>query len=276
MVDTPYSGTAVRGAHYAFRPPVPGLNADHFTPNPEPDVFNPVPDTPANQTGTVWSAESQNALPSNQPNLAQVPVSHWWNGQHAVPSGEPYGRAQQAMQERMMIDHSIGNVIPDSIRLYQHATEGQVNEWVIGRPPQEGGISLPDNAQFLANGKNAFDQTNEPNEVYAGDAANVGRYRLGMKTNMFGLYESPIGKFGQEAILHAYTGLTPAFPVDKAPMTNTAPYTPNSTGTAHWAPASPYQVPSLFGLPSETAITDYSTADNAFVSGFVDRNGRLS
>lgn len=275
MVDTRYTGAALRAAHYGVRPSVPGVNADHTTPDPEPDPFNPVPETPANQTGTVWSIEQESAGPSNQPNLAQVPVSHWFNGQPAVPSGEPYARAQQAMQERMMVDHSETNYVPDGIRLYQHATEGLAYEWLIGRNSQFAGTSIPDGPLAgLQNGHNGYDATNVPNEVYTGDTPNVGRYRLGVKTTVFGLYENPMGKFGQDAILHAYTGLHPAAPFEKEPMANTAPYTPNSTGTTHWAPATPNQKPSLFSLPSETAMTDYTIAGNPdFVSDFEDRSG---
>jgi hypothetical protein len=59
-------------------------------------------------------------------------------------------------------------------------------------------------------------------------------------------------------------------------MTDTAPYTPNSTGTAHWSPAAANQAVSMFSLPSETVMTDYSLmADTEFVSDFADRNGRL-
>jgi hypothetical protein len=275
MVDTPYSGAATRTAHYSSRPPVAGVNVDHTTPNPEPDPFNPVPGTPQNQGGTIWGYERDTAGPSNQPNLAQVPVTHWYDGQPAVPSGEPYARAQLAMQERMMVDHSAVSYVPDGIRLYQHATEGQINEWQIGRMSQFAGTTIPDGPLAgLQNGHNSYDAINQPNEVYQGDAANVGRYRLGVKTNFFGLYESPIGKFGQDAILHSYSGLTPALPQEKKPMEYTAPYTPNSTGTAHWFPAVPYQKPSLFNLPSETAITDYAiSGDSDFVSDFADRNG---
>jgi hypothetical protein len=177
------------------------------------------------------------------------------------------------MQERMMADHVPVYYVPDGIRLYQHATEGQANEWQLGRLPREAGIDVPDNAKWLIVGKNGYDATNPPNEVYSGDAANVGRYRVGVKTNIFGLYENPIGKFGQDAMLHSFTGLYASLPQEKAPMTDTAPYTPNSTGTAHWAPASSYQTPSLFTLPSETAMTDFAVASSDFQSDFVDRNG---
>jgi hypothetical protein len=276
MVASPYSGAAVRAGQFGrVRPSVPGVNVDHTTPDPEPDPFNPVPDVPYGQGGTIWGYEPEHAGPSNQPNLAQVPVSHWWDGQPAVPSGVPYGRAQQAMQERFMADHAVVNYVPDGIRLFQHATEGQINEWAVGRSPQWAGAVVPDGPLAgLQNGRNSYDAINQPNEVYAGDPANVGRYRLGVKTNIFGLYENPIGKFGQDALIHTYTGLTPALPRDKPPMENTAPYTPNSTGTAHWFPAPPFQRPSLFNLPSETSMTDYTIAENGtFQSDFVDRNG---
>jgi hypothetical protein len=271
MVDSPYSGNALRAAHYPRPTPVSGVNADHTTPDPEPDPFNPVPDVPAHQAGTILTGDEPDAGQSGSPNLASVPVSHWYNGQPAVPSGEPYGRAQQAMQERMMVDHSDTNYVPDSIRLYQHASEGQANDFVVGRMPQNAGEDPGERLQYLVNGRNSYDHTNQPNEVYAGDAANVGRYRLGVKTNVFGLYDNPIGKFGQDAEIVAYTGLAAALPHDKPPMKDTAPYTPNSTGTAHWWPAAPFQVPSLFAVPSETALTDHSTLDGA--SEFDDASG---
>lgn len=273
MTTLPYSGYAARAAHFASRPPPPGLNPDHTTPNPEPDPFNPQPTVPANQAGDVWDVEEFAPL-TNQPNLAQVPVTHWYPGQNAVPSGVPYARAQQAMQERLMVDHSDTNYVPDSVRLYQHVSEGQANLFTVGRMPQNAGESLPDGVAYLANGKNSYDQTNLPNEVYQGDAANVGRYRLGVKTTMWGLYDYPLGRFGQDANLRAYTGLSPAFPTDKPHMDDTAPYTPNSTGTAHWAPAASNNVPSLFGLPSETALTDYTqAAGNVVNTDFEDRSG---
>lgn len=273
MVSRPYSGNTSRSAHYEMRPAPAGVNADHTHPNPEPDPFNPVPDVPPGQEGTILTqAEPYHGNGLNQPSLAAEPVTHWFDGQPAVPSGVPYGTAQQALQERLMVDHSVAHYVPDSIRLYQHATEGQVNDFVIGRASQYAGSTLDGPLAGLANGHNAYDQTQAPNEVYGGDAANVGRYRLGVKTNVFGLYENPIGKFGQEAQMRAVTGLTPALPYDKPPMANTAPYTPNSTGTRSWLPATPYQVPSMFALPSETVMTDYNAATNDG-SDFVDDRG---
>lgn len=275
MVDKPYSGNTLRSVHLPRYTPVGGVNADHFTPDPEPDPFNPQPIPPSGQTGTVLVGEQDEAGQSNYPNLAAVPVTHWYDGQPAVPSGEPYARAQLAMQERMMVDHADRNYVPDSIRLYLHATEGQANEFVIGRMPQNAGEDPGERLQYLVNGTNSYDKTNQPNEVYTGDAANVGRYRLGVKTNVVGLYQNPMGKFGQDAQIVAYQGLTPDVPVAKEPMQDTAPYTPNSTGTAHWWPAGPYQLPSLFTVPSETAVTDYSSfkEEHDGSSDFVDRNG---
>lgn len=276
MVDSPYTGTAVRAGHFSVRPSVPGLNADHFTPDAEPDPFNPQPIPPAQQDGTVWSGGQDFAQISNQPNLAQVPVSHWYDGEPPVASGTgheftPGAQRLQAFQERMMVDHSDTNYVPDGVRLYQHASEGYTFSSFLGRMPQWAGETIADGPLAgLQNGKNSYDATNQANEVYAGDDANVGRYRLGRKFFVAGEYAYPIGKFGQDALLRAYTGLYPQFPYDKPPMVNTAPGTPNSTGTAHWAPAAPNQTPSFFGLPSETAITDYSQAQQGYASDFID------
>lgn len=274
-MDTPYSGAAVRQARFAWKPPVPGVNVDHTTPDPEPDLFNPVPDAPQFQTEQGWTSPPDEAGPSGYPNLAQVPVSHAYNTPPAVRSGLPYARAQQAMQDRFLNVHSQVNYVPDSIRLYVHATEGQYNEFQLGRMPQAAGQEIADGPLAgLGNGKNSYDQTNGMTGTYIGDPANVGRYRLGYATRVWGLYQSPTGKFGQDAMLHAYTGLYPAVPTEKPPMTNTAPYTPNSTGTAHWAPAVSWQKPRLFSLPSETAITDYGVAGQGdFTSDFEDRSG---
>ena len=270
-MDLPYSGLASRIAHYSHRPSVPGVNADHTTPDPEPDPFNPVPGPAPVNNGTAWATEVESAQLSNYPNLAQIPVTHWFDGQPPVPSGVETASRMQAMQERMMVDHSIVHNVPDSIRLHQHFSEGQANDFIVGRGSQYSGETIPDGPLAgLGNGSNGYDQTNAPNEVYSAGESNVGRYRLGVKTNVFGVYTNPMGKFGQDAELHAYTGITPQFPSEKPPMTNTAPYTPNSTGTAHWFPTGPYQVPSMFGLPSETALTDFAVASESFTSEFTD------
>lgn len=250
---TAYTGYLTRMAHFDRAGDVaPGVNPEHEHPHPDPDPFDPKPDTPGTQTGDVW-------VPAEDGFASEMQVErihHWYDGQAAVPTNVPYGTAQQAMQERMMDDHAHVNYRPDTIRLYQHASEGEAIEWVKGRAPQNAGVSLPDGAQYLANGKNSYDQTNQPNEVYSADE---GRYRLGTKINLFGLYQFPIGKFGQDAQLRAYTGLTPILPVDKPSIVDSAPYTPNSSGTTTWTMPQ-WQTPSMFGLPSETASTDYVAA----------------
>ena len=40
MADV-YSGSLVRNAHFASRPPVPGINPEHERPDPDPDPFQP-------------------------------------------------------------------------------------------------------------------------------------------------------------------------------------------------------------------------------------------
>lgn len=276
MVDTPYSGTAVRGAHYSYRPSTLGVDAAHLASSSTSedgvsnDIFNPLPETPPNQANSPVTQDVPYYGSSIQPMVGQ-PIGHWFDGEPAVQSGLPYAQGQLAMQERMFVDHEQSDYVPDSIRLYQHYSEGQDNEWIIGRPSIYSGATVPDGPLAgLQNGRNGYDATNAPNEVYAGDAANVGRYRLGVKTNIWGLYENPHGKFGQDNMLRAYTGLSPALPVDKPPMTDTAPYTPNSTGRARWWPSASWNDPSLFGLPAETAVTDFSVANDAAISGSSD------
>lgn len=272
---TAYTGYLTKAAHYAYPGDrVPGVNPEHEHPSPDPDPFNPVPETPANQGGDVWVPQ-ENGFESDW----QVePVNHWFNGAPAVPTNVPYGTAQQTMQDRMMQDHSVIHFVPDSIRLYQHQSEGVAINWVPGREPQHAGESVGDNEAYLMMGRNSYDVTNQPNpDVYGGDSVNTGRYRVGLATTMFGLYDTPLGKFGQDASLHAYTGLTPQFPADKNQMTEgAAPYTPNSSGTATWTTPQ-FQVPQLFSLPAETSMTDFTTAAEQapMDSGFTSEDGPM-
>lgn len=267
-----YTGYLARMGHYSAPGDVaPGVNAEHTHPSPEPDPFNPQPAVPANQADDVWNPTEEGFTTGDAPE----PVAHWFNGYPAVPSSMPsYGAGQQEMQNRMLMDHSVVHYTPDSIRLYQHASEGVSINWETGRSPQHAGESVGDSESYLMMGRNSYDVTNQPNEVYSADQ---GRYRLGTRISMFGLYDSPTGKFGQDASLRAYTGLTPQFPADKIQMNqDAAPYTPNSSGTATWTLPS-FQVPRLFGLPSETSITDYTVAteDVNTSSGFISDDGRL-
>lgn len=274
----PYSGYAARqGARYSAKPSVPGINPEHLTPEPDPDPFQPQTQPPANQGGTILVGE-RNFIGSGHavPSLASQPIHHWYDGQPPVPSGVETASRMQAMQERMMLDHADTNYVPDSVRLHKHAGQGQANEWITGRPPQNAGEDPGERLRYLVMGRNSYDATNEPNEVYQGDAANVGRYRLGVKTNVWGLYEAGLGRYGQDALLRAYTGLSPATPVDKPRQDDTAPYTANSTGTARWAPTTPSQTPSTFALPGETSMTEFAALKGAYVAGnseFEDTTG---
>lgn len=270
-----YTGALTRKAHYAIPNDVaPGVSKDHVNVNPNPDIFDNAVTPPSAQSGDVWNPAE--ALTVSQVVGSPAPVAHWFNCEPAVPSSVPYGTAQQTMQDRLMVNHSFINYQADSVRLYQHESEGVSIGWEPGRMPQHSGESVGDNESYLMMGRNSYDVTNQPNEVYAGDAANVGRYRVGQRISMFGLYENPHGKFGQDASLRAYTGLAPQFPVDKPAIADPAPYTPNSTGTTTWKlPA--FQLPSLFGLPSETAVTDFTLAaeQNTVSGGFSSEGDRL-
>ena len=164
---------------------------------------------------------------------------------------------------------------PDTSRKYRHATQGRSIEVTPGRRPWQTGEEVPDGSAYLQMGTNAYDRTNVPNEVYAGDAANVGRYRLGNRFEMYGLYTLP-GKVGLDTHLRAHTELAPAFPVDKPKLADTAPYTPSSRGTDTWI-LGQFQIPSLFSPPSETVMTDREVAQGAgtFSGGGFDDRGRL-
>lgn len=267
-----YTGYLTRKGHYSLPGDVaPGVNADHTKPDPEPDIFDPKPADPGTATGDVWNPSEDHFTSPNAPER----VAHWFNGTPAVPSSmSSYGAGQQLMQDRMMDDHCVSHYQADSVRLYQHASEGVSIDYELGRAPQHSGETVGESENYLMMGRNSYDATNQPNEVYSADQQ---RYRLGTRIAMFGLYESPLGKFGQDASLRAYTGLTPQFPAVKTQMTqDAAPYTPNSSGTATWVLPS-FNVPRLFGLQSETSMTDYTMAsqDAAVSSDFDNTDGRL-
>jgi hypothetical protein len=269
---TPYTGTLVRTAHFAYRPPVPGINPDHEHPQPEPDPFNPVPPgADQGSTATVWQPQD---LPVHT-DMRVGPRPHSTPLQPPVPSNVHGFERDNAATARMLANHALVEYRPDKYPTYKHATQGVSIDWYTGREPRDAGISVPDNASFLVMGKNAFDATNSPNEVYSGDAPNVGRYRLQANEQQWGLYDTPQARFGQDGWLRAYEGLSPQFPADKPRVPDSAPYTPNSSGTTTWL-QSQWQVPSLFALPSETATTDFQTAAAApDTSGSFDDGGRL-
>jgi hypothetical protein len=194
--------------------------------------------------------------------------------QPPVPSNVHQGQANLAATARMLANHSVVEYRPDLYANYKHADEGRSIEWYPGRMPTDAGITVPDNASFLVAGKNAFDFTNQPNEVYTGDSPNVGRYRLQANQQDFGLYRFWT-KQGQDAWLRAYAPMQPDFPADKPRIEDAAPYTPNSSGTTTWL-QNPFQTPSTFGLPGETSLTDYQQAAGApDTAGAFDDGGRM-
>lgn len=276
MADMPFSGALQRAAHFAHRPPVPGINPEHENPDPDPDPFSPVPEgaspVDGQVAGDVWQPTDIAPHSVMQPR----DITHSAPGlQPPVPSAVPAADAGQATTTRMIFNHSVVDYRADPSRYYRHAGQGMAIQWRPGRMPWQAGESVPEGMDYLTAGTNAYDFTNEVNaDVYAGAPANVGRYRLQEQENEFGIY-SFWTKQGQDADLRAYTGLSPAFPVDKERVPDSAPYTPNSSGTTTWTLGS-FQIPSLFGLPSETSMTDYEVAsEDAGESGAFAEDGRL-
>jgi hypothetical protein len=270
-----YSGALLRTAtaHYASRPSVPGVDPRHEHPDPQPDPFDPKPDTPAGQTGDVWQDQEQ----SNYTEMRAGMAGHTAQLQPPVPSNVYGDQRDTAWQDRWLTNHAVEAYRPDLYAPYKHAEQGLHIQYVEGREPQNAGSTVPDDMAYLVMGRNSYDQTNQPNEVYgSGGESNVGRYRLGVRIEDWGLYEYHLPQ-GQDAELRAYTGLQPAFPVDKPPVENPAPYTPSSSGTARWnLPA--FQDPSMFALPSETSMTDYMIAsdqDGGAPASEFDDGGRM-
>lgn len=267
-----YSGALTRSAHYAYRPPVPGVNPEHLKPDPDPDPFSPVPEGVTAAPYDVW--QPQDATPYTE--MVDRPVSHWAHLQPPVPSSVPGETAGIATTVRMIANHSQVDYRPNTYVPYKHASQGRSIEYTPGRMPWQAGESVPDESAYLQMGQNAYDRTNGTTEVYSGDEPNVGRYRLGNRVEMFGLYEFWTLQ-GQDAELRAYTGLEPQFPVDKPRLEDSAPYTPNSRGTDTWT-LDAFQVPSMFGLGSETALTDYEAGTTqSYWAGAADfdEGGRL-
>ncbi|MYR11939.1 hypothetical protein GTY62_15265 [Streptomyces sp. SID724] len=262
-----YSGALGRAAHFAHRPPVPGINPEHEKPDPDPDPFTPMPEGVQPAAYDMWQDREFSAHTEMQ----QRPFNHWGYLQQPVPSSVPSEVAGIATTTRMLHNHGQVDYRPDLNPTYKHATEGKSIEYVTGRGSVESGENIPDELTYLVAGTNAYDFTNQPNEVYSADQ---GRYRLGTKIDMFGLYEFWTQQ-GQDAELRAYTGLYPATPVDKARVEDSAPYTPNSSGTTTWL-QDVFQVPSMFALPSETQSTDYEVATGGVQpGGGFDDGGRM-
>lgn len=261
MAEHAYSGALVRSAHFAYRPPVPGVSADHG-PQPdttiEPDPFSPEPETPGGQAHDVW--QPQDIGPQSQ--MPGPVISHDGQLLNPLPMNVEPRYVHTVAQERLIANHSVIDYRMDPSRYYKNAGMGHSIEFVDGPMPQLSGIDGP---EFLVAGTNSFDYTNQPNEVYGGDSANVGRYRLSKTQNNFGMYEFWT-KQGQDADLRAYTGLHPQVPVDKPRVPDSAPYTPNSSGTTTWTMPT-FNIPTMFTTPSETSVTDFSVASGDVIQG---------
>jgi len=254
MADLPYSGALMRAATFAFRPPVPGVNPEHERPDPDPDPFQPAPEGVRAVPGDVFQAEDI----AGHTEMQDRPVSHWAFLQSPVPSNVHTEVAGIAATARMIANHGCVDYRPDQYPVYRHADEGRTIDYTRGREPWQAGESVPEDVAYLVMGTNAYDATNVGNEVYGGDATNVGRYRLGATITDFGRYEFHTLQ-GQDAELRAYQTLAPEFPVDKPRVEDSAPYTPNSSGTTRFlTPA--FQVPSMFALPGESVMTDFEAA----------------
>jgi hypothetical protein len=265
-----YSGALVRSAHFAFRPPVPGIDPRHEHPDPDPDPFDPQPGTPEGQSGDVWQPSEASA----HTELRAVPYRHTADLVPPVPSNVHPWERDQAWQDSWLANHGQDYYRPDHYPPYKHAGQGLHIAYVQGREPQNAGTDVPDDLGYLVMGRNSYDRTNQPSGVYSAEEGGGGRYRLGTRIEDWGLYEYHLAQ-GQDAELRAYTGLEPALPVDKPAVADPAPYTPASSGTTRWLlPA--FREPSLFSLPSETAATDYVTAsEEPAPAGEFDDGGRL-
>lgn len=271
MADMAYSGALMRAAHFAHRPPVPGVSPEHEHPEPDPDPFSPAPEPPGADAvaGDVFQPEDWPV----QSEMQQRAIDHWGHLQAPVPTSVPREVAGIAATARMIENHRQVDYRPEQYPVYKHADQGRSITFTDGRMPWQAGETVPDEMAYLVMGKNAYDQTQQPNEVYSADQ---GRYRVGVGITDFGLYD-PSQKIGQDAELRAYTGLTPDLvPLDKPVVAGAAPYTPATSGSSFVTPA--FQVPSMFALPTETVMTDYeaSTEGDYWAGaggGFLEEDG---
>lgn len=254
-----YSGFLKRKAFYVTKPPVHPVGAYHGPGDvpDEPDLFGPSVDGAQDIAGhqvDVW--EQQEDAPHSA--YGEDRISH--DGEAGAPERMGLLRriSELAAQRRMIADHSRDHYRPDPARPYKHATQGRRFSWWPGRSPQLAGVDGP---EFLVAGKNSFDFTNQPNEVYgSGGESNVGRYRLGLKQDNFGLYEDPRGLFGQEAWLRAQVSPTVEYHQDKPARPGGPPSAPFMPDASFITDA--FQLPSAFTLGSETAVTDYTLANH--------------
>lgn len=236
-----YSGALSEAARFPRYTSVPGVSGGHVEPTEEADPFSPEPTGVQQTTADVWQPQDV----SQQTEMIMRPVSHWADLESPVPSNIEGPDEDIAATTRWLANHSQMDYRPDLYVPYKHATQGLSIDYTDGRRPQ--GPSL----EALQMGRNSYDITNAPSEVYGGD-----RYRVGTWVEIHGQYQFWT-KQGQDGWLRAYAGLEPQLPVDKERVADSAPYTPNSSGTSTWAPGSAWQAPSSFALPSETASSDF-------------------
>lgn len=254
-----YSGFLKQKTRYLTKPTVHAVATNHGPGDvpDEPDLFGPSVDGAQDVAGfqlNVW--EDREDAPHSS--YGDDRISH--DGQRQAPARMGLlARASQLLAQRDMIaDHSRENYRPDPARPYRHATQGRRFAWWPGRMPQLSGIDGPD---FLVAGKNSFDFTNPaaPDVYGAGGESNVGRYRLGLQQDDTGLYENPLGLFGQEAWLRGQLSPTVEYHQDK-PSRAGGPPSANFLPDASFI-TDHFQFPSAFTLGSETALTDYTLAN---------------
>lgn len=254
---TLYTGYLKRRVAYETRPTVHAIGTDHGPGDvpPQEDLFGPSVSGPVDAAGhqaDVWEPAEDAPMSA----YGDDRISHDGNRSTPVPMGIMARLSMYAEQKRMVADHSRVQYWPDPARPYRHATQGRAFKWWNGRGSQMAGIEGPD---FLVAGKNGFDFTNQPNEVYgSGGDSNVGRYRLGVQQDDIGLYEDPRGLFGQEAWARAQISPTLEYHGDRARAGDGPPSAPFLPDMSFVRDA--FQAPSSWTLGSETAVTDYTLA----------------
>lgn len=251
-----YSGYLKRRVAYDNKPSVHAIGAEHGPGDvpPQDDLFGPSVDGPidlAGHQGNVWEPAEDAPMSA----YGDDRISHDGGRSTPAPMGLLARISAYAEQRRMLADHSREHYRPDPARIYRHASQGRAFRWWAGRGSQMAGIEGP---EFLVAGKNGFDFTNQPNEVYSAGDSNVGRYRLGMQQDVVGLYEDPRGLFGQEAWARAQISPTLEYHGDRARQGEgppSAPFLPDAAFVRE-----PFQAPSGWTLGAETAVTDYLLA----------------
>jgi hypothetical protein len=265
-MTTAYSGALVR-AVWGRTTTVPGVDPRHTDGTDDADPFRHEPVPPAGQAGDIWQPTDT----TGHTDLADETIHHWTASTIPVPSSVPAGLAQQVHQNGMVATHGVDHYRADTVRAYTHATIEKTRQWIPGRSPWYAGETISEGMEHLLGGHNAYDQRNQPNEVYSAEG---GRYRLGAIQFMAGDYH-PAQKIGQDAVLRAYEPMHPRLPVSKTQPVDPPPVIPPSSGTATWVQPAWQRVRS-FTVPPETQGTAYLVAsdDPEPASEFFD-DGRL-